>query len=129
MLFFTRLRRLATPRRRDGRQDLSAEDRLERVPDEDAAGDGAGDPRDGEAAGEDTGDRRGARLLASRVSTVLACLLVLFALNLPNDFTHLTPEAFLSIPRRDFSASASFSSCRPRQGRWWRCCSVRSWAC
>ncbi|MEO7350420.1 MAG: hypothetical protein ABIW17_00855, partial [Marmoricola sp.] len=38
------------------------------------------------------------RLVASRVATVLACLLVWAALVLPNRISELSPTAFLRIP-------------------------------
>ena len=44
------------------------------------------------------GDRRGVRAAADRVITVLACLLVWFALVAPNESVRLTPSAFLRIP-------------------------------
>ena len=38
------------------------------------------------------------RVIAARVTTALACLLVLFALIAPNEITRFTPEAFVRIP-------------------------------
>jgi hypothetical protein len=47
----------------------------------------------------DTGDGAGRRHpVAGRVATVLACLLVLFALIAPNEITRLTPGAFVRVP-------------------------------
>jgi hypothetical protein len=49
----------------------------------------------------DPGDDAPARRkhpIAGRVATILACLLVLFALIAPNEITRLTPGAFLRIP-------------------------------
>jgi len=49
--------------------------------------------------GADGGIDRGARrVVVARVATALAALLVLAALVVPDDFAHLTPAGFLSIP-------------------------------
>ena len=45
--------------------------------------------------GEDAGRKHP---VAGRIATVLACLLVLFALIAPNEITRLTPGAFLRVP-------------------------------
>ncbi|HEX6471962.1 MAG TPA: sulfatase-like hydrolase/transferase [Streptosporangiaceae bacterium] len=49
-----------------------------------------------ERSGGDGPSRR--RRVAGRVTTALACLLVLFALVAPNDFTRFTPAMFVRIP-------------------------------
>ena len=43
-------------------------------------------------------DRRGVRAAATRVITVLACLLVWFALIAPSEISRLRPAAFARIP-------------------------------
>lgn len=53
-----------------------------------------GDRRGGDPAGAS----RGWRLVTARVTTALAGLLVLFALVVPNQLTHLTPAAFVRLP-------------------------------
>lgn len=77
---------------------------------DDSAGDSVGDISGDETVGEDTGrppsdraddpagDRRRVRTAAAGVTTVLACLLVWFALIAPNDISRLTPGAFVRIP-------------------------------
>jgi hypothetical protein len=50
------------------------------------------------AEDDPAGDLRGKRLVAARVTTALAGLLVLFALIAPNEVSHLTPGAFVRIP-------------------------------
>jgi hypothetical protein len=111
--FFTRFGRLATRGRTTAEDDLMADGRLERMPgddgpdddgpDDDRAGDdGARDPAasrpEDDVAGDPAGDRRGQRPVAARVTTALACLLVLFALIAPNQVDRLTPAAFVRIP-------------------------------
>ena len=68
-----------------------------------AAGESVGDRRDdagGPGGGDvaDGGGRGGRRLLAARVRTALAGLLVFLALVAPDDYGHLTPAAFVRIP-------------------------------
>jgi hypothetical protein len=70
------------------------DDRPEPMPGDDAPVDGP----PGDAAGEDAGRPRRVRPVAGRVTTALACLLVLFALIAPNEVTRFTPEAFVRIP-------------------------------
>jgi hypothetical protein len=70
---------------------LSTDSRLEPVPADDDAGDGAG--------GDDgAGDRRGRRPIKAWLTTGLAGLLVLLALNAPNQIDRLTPGAFVRVP-------------------------------
>ncbi|GGK63722.1 hypothetical protein Sme01_06010 [Sphaerisporangium melleum] len=58
----------------------------------------------GETTGKDVPGDAGApgrprwRVVAARVATGFACLLVLFALNAPNQIGHLTPWAFARVP-------------------------------
>ena len=85
-----------------GEADLDGTDPDEAAPDE-AAPDGAAPdeiaPDEAVAGGGDRWYRRPAvARVASRVTTVLAALLVLFALLLPNQLTRLTPGAFVRIP-------------------------------
>jgi hypothetical membrane protein len=64
---------------------MTTDGRLKRMPGDDAADDASG-------------DRQGWRRAAARVTTALACLLVLFALIAPNEISRLTPGAFVHIP-------------------------------
>ncbi len=93
MLLFTRFRQLPPRGRTTAETDLATNGRLERMPTDDA-----GSVRDDEGAGDPADDLRGGRRVAARVTTALACLLVLFALLAPNEVSRLTPGAFVRIP-------------------------------
>lgn len=77
------------------------------VREEAGTGDAAGDDPDEAIAG---GGWRGKHPAAARavtlVTTALAALLVLFALLLPNELTHLTPSAFARIPAEGIFGAA-----------------------
>jgi hypothetical protein len=103
--FFTRFRRLPAQGRTTAEDDLTTDGRLERMPSDDVPGDEAGDlrndagsPRDEDVAGDPAGNPRGKRPVAARVTTALACVLVLFALIAPNEIGRLTAGAFVRIP-------------------------------
>jgi hypothetical protein len=119
--FFTRIRRL--PAQGDIQKDTVAQDDPEagdpnedrpdgdaggRAPDRADAGDegdragtdddeASGGPDDEEATAP-AGRPRGRHPVATRVTTLLACLLVAFALIAPNDLGRFTPEAFVRVP-------------------------------
>jgi hypothetical protein len=82
--FFTGIRRLSPQRRTTTVDDLRTT--------------AADDLRDGDGPADPPRHRVGWRLAAARVTTVLAFLLVLFALAAPNEPGRLTPGAFLRIP-------------------------------
>jgi hypothetical protein len=96
--FFTRFRRVPIQGRTVPQDNLATGSRLEHLPGDDAAGDDADGHRNDDMAGDDAGDRRRARPAVARVTTALACLLVLFALIAPNQIDRLTPAAFVRIP-------------------------------
>ncbi|MGI8332520.1 sulfatase [Actinomadura scrupuli] len=81
---------------------MTTDGRLDHKPDEDAAGGPAGAPPEDEVAGDEvaggSAGRRGVRRVAVWVMTVLAALLVLFALIAPTRVDQLTPAAFVRIP-------------------------------
>lgn len=68
------------------------------MPGDDVAADAAGDPPAGDPAGEPAGDVPGGRPVLAWVTTAAAGLLVMFALNAPNQVGRLTPWAFVRIP-------------------------------
>jgi hypothetical protein len=104
--FFTRIRRPADQER----DDLPADARTESDPGDD--GDLSAD-----GPGEDTADRRTWRLVRTWAATVLACLLVLFALIAPNDLGRFTPEAIARIPLEGLIAVALALILPPRPRR------------
>ncbi|MGH3905413.1 MAG: sulfatase [Pseudonocardiaceae bacterium] len=93
MSSFTRFRRLPTRGRTTAEDDLTTDGRLERM-----RADDAGSLRDDDGAGDPAGGLRGARLVATRVTTALALLLVLLALIAPNEVSRLTLGVFVRIP-------------------------------
>jgi phosphatidylglycerophosphate synthase len=100
--FFARFRRLPHQEPTTAEDDLTADDRPERMPG-DAAGDDVGGVRDSAGSLTHNGvtggdDPRGERPVAAWVRTALAGLLVLFALIAPNEISRLTPGAFVRIP-------------------------------
>lgn len=105
MSFIPRSGQLWAKGRTTEKEDLTTDGRLRRMPGDDAAGDDAGSRRD-DVAGDSAGTPRGKRLLAARVATAAACLLVLFALLAPNQLSHLTPAAFVRIPAEGLLAVA-----------------------
>ena len=64
---------------------------------------------------EPAATRRG--IVAGRVLSAAACLLVLLALTVPNRLDHLTPVAFLRIPVEGLLAVAALLLLPPRAGR------------
>jgi hypothetical protein len=68
-------------------------------------------------AGDAADERRGGRAVGARPTTALACLLVLVVLIAPNQFTHLTPWAFVQIPLEGLVGIAVVVVAPPRARR------------
>lgn len=104
-----------------GMQGLSVFTRLNRPPTEQpTAGDpsdvlSGGSPGDGEPGS--AGHRSGFRTAAAWVVTVLACLLVWFALVAPNELGRLTPGPFVRIPLEALLFVGAVLLLPPRAGR------------
>ena len=102
-------------------QGLSAFTRLRRPPTEQPT---AGDPSDvlsegspGDGEPRSAGHRSGFRTAAAWGVTVLACLLVWFALVAPNELGRLTPGAFVRIPLEALLFVGAVLLLPPRAGR------------
>ena len=102
-------------------QGLSVFTRLIRPPSEQPT---AGDPSDvlsegspGDEEAGSAGHRSGFRTAAAWVVTVLACLLVWFALVAPNELGRLTPGAFVRIPIEALLFVGAVLVLPPRAGR------------
>ncbi|MCW2639967.1 MAG: hypothetical protein JWP76_2273, partial [Dactylosporangium sp.] len=90
MSFFTRFRGLSAQGRTTAEDHRTTDGAPERIPGDDVAG-----IRDDGAGGD---DRTAKHPVVARVTTVLAGLLVFFALVAPNQVGRLTPGAFVRIP-------------------------------
>jgi hypothetical protein len=88
--FFTRFRGLSAQGRTTAEDHRTTDGAPERIPGDDVAG-----IRDDGAGGD---DRTAKHPVVARVTTVLAGLLVFFALVAPNQVGRLTPGAFVRIP-------------------------------